>query len=326
MELEDFPISGDPSKYVTLPVQNEKIWRKYQTTLEWFWTVSDVYLASDKENMKAIFNEEQAQIILKVISFMFASHYTTITKELFMDFMSQIEIKEASYYLGSQADAKKTHCTMYSLLLDELTRDDPQKRKDTLISGLLKEEDVREFICWSIQNTSSQTYSFSHRLLTFATIQGIIYSVPFILFEWIHKRNPSTMPGLAHSNSLIWRDEKLNLSFSCMLFEYIENELSEEDAQAIVKEAVEHAKSLFTKTLPVSTLGMEHDLITQYIEYSADRILSDIGMNKMYLKESPFDWVQEPKTDTHQNKPSMNTIVDLSASFGEAKFDTEIDF
>lgn len=323
---EEYPISGDPSKYVTLPVQNEKIWRKYQNTLEWFWTVYDIYLANDKDNMISTFDEEQRHCILQLLGLMFTTHHTTINKELFMDFMNQVEIKEATYYFGSQADSKKTHCLMYSMLIEELTRNDPELDKTKLVTEILNCEYIRDFLKWSIHNTTSNSYSFSHRLLTFATLQGIIFGVPFLAFKWIHKQNPSKMPGLANSNDLIWRDESLNLSFTCMLFEYLgDDDFTEQEAQRIIKEAVGHAKRIFTQQLPLSKLGLEQELIGQYIEYLADRILSDIGLSKIYLKESPFDWVEEPKTETFQNK-NMNNVMDFSTSFGEAKFDTEIDF
>lgn len=317
-------IIADPSKYVTLPVQHEKIWRKYQTTLDWFWTAHDVYITNDYENMMTIFNGEQQQYILKLLAFMFSTHCITINKELFMKLMTQVEIKEASYYFGSQADAKKTHSLMYSMLLDELIRGDSTER-GKLISDVISQPQVRDFLRWSIQSTTSNAKSFAQRLLAFATIQGIIFTGPFVLFKWIQKQHPNMMPGLSNSNDLIWRDEKLNLSLSCMLFEYIDDELTEEEAHDVVREAVLHAKQLFTKVLPVSELGLECDVMEQYIEHSADKILSDIHVARLYNKESPFDWVVEPVTETYQTKATMNN-VDMSASFGEAKFSTELDF
>lgn len=323
---EDYPISGDPSRYVTLPVQNEKIWRMYQNTLEWFWTVSDIYLSSDKENFKATFNEEQCHNILQLLTFMFTTHYTTINKELFMDLMAQVDIKEATYYFGSQADSKKTHALMYSSLIDELTRGDEKWNRDKLVSEVLSLEYIREFLIWSIQSTSSNSFTFSQRLLGFAALQGIIFNVPFIVFKWINKQHPSMLPGLNNSNDLIWRDEKLNLSFSCMLFEYLDDDdFTEDKAQKIIKEAVGHAKRMFTKTIPVDKIGIESELIEQFIEYSADQILIDIGLSKLYKKESPFDWVEAPKKDTHNSK-NMNSYTDFSTNFGEAKFDTEVEF
>lgn len=322
---DKYVISADPSKYVTLPVQHEKIWRKYQNTLEWFWTAHDVYLANDLENMMTIFDEEQRHCIIKLITFMFATHHTTINKELFMQFINQVDIKEASYYFGSQADAKKTHSMMYSMLLDELLQGG-QVKKEKLISQVVATPSVRSFMRWSIQSTLSTTKSFAQRLLALATVQGIIFSGPFLLFKWIHKKHPSSMPGLNKSNEYISRDEKLNLSFSCMLFEYIEDGVTEEEAHEIVKDAVLHAKCLLTQTFPVSKFGLKSEYIEQYIEYCADKILSDIKISKIYNRECPFDWVEEPNTDTYQSKVSMNNVVDMSASFGEAKFSTDLDF
>jgi len=322
---DEYMISADPSRYVTLPVQNEKIWCKYQTTLDWFWTVYDVYITNDKENMLATFNEEQRNYILHLIAFLFSTHYTTINKELFMQLMTEVEIKEASYYFGSQADAKKTHSMMYSMLLDELVRDEPG-RKEQLISEIVSMPQVRDFIRWSISSTTSKTRSFANKLLAFATIQGIIFPVAFVLFKWILNQHPSMMPGLKTSNELIWRDEKLNLSLSCMLFEYINEDLIESEAYDIVREAVGQAKSLFTNALPVSIMGMDCELIEQYIEHSGDEILSSIHLSKLYNKESPFDWIEEPKTDSYQSKASLNNVIDMSASFGEAKFSTDLDF
>lgn len=324
-DSDDILIVADPSKYVTLPVQYQKIWDKYQTTLDWFWTVYDVYIANDRNDMTKTFNDQQSEYILQLLAFMFTSHYTTINKELFMQFMNQVDIKEAAYYFGSQADAKKTHSLMYSMLLDELLRDEPEM-KDKIISGVVSIPEVKDFIRWSILNTTSTTKTFTHRLLTFATLQGIIFTVPFVLFNWIQKQHPSVMQGLKNSNDLIWRDEKLNLSFSCMLFEYIDDDLSVEEAHEIVKDAVFHAKNLFSKALPVTKLGMDCDLMEQFIEHSADKVLSDIRVERLYNKEIPFDWVEEPKTDTYQSKPQVNNVIDMSASFGEAKFSTDIDF
>lgn len=323
---DDFLISADPSKYVTLPVHHEKIWRMYQTTLDWFWTVYDVYLTNDRDNMTAILPEDQTRYVLEILTFMFTSHHAAINKDLFMQFMSQVDIKEASYYLGSQADSKKTHSMMYSMLLDELVGLDKPEDKERLIRDVVQIPEVREFLHWVILGTTSATESFAKRLLTFACLQGIIFTGPFLLLKWLGKQHPSKMLGMNQSNELIWRDEKLNLNFSCMLFEYIDDELTEKEAYKIVGEAVAHAKCLFTKVFPSSTLGLDCQLVEQYLEYSADIILSDLQFSKLYNKEKPFDWADGPKTGASQTKTPINNVIDMSASFGEAKFSTELDF
>lgn len=323
MNDEDFQIIADPSKYVTLPVQNEKIWDKYQCTLEWFWTVYDVYLASDKGGMMKTYNEEERKCILQLIAFMFAAHHTTITKELFMQLMSQVEIKEASYYFGSQADSKKTHTMLYSMMLDELLKDDNTTSKDKLISEVLSIPHVRDFIRWSIKSTTSSTRSFAQRLFALATIQGIIFEAPLLLFKWLELQHPSVMPGFKEGNELVWRDEKLNTSFSCMLFEFIEDELSQEEAHQIAREAVAHAKNILTESIPVEKLGMSRELFEQYIEYSADKILSSLHLSELYNEKCPFDWFQQPDIEI-AHKPEHKPM-ELSAINGEGDFNLEVD-
>lgn len=316
---EEFPISGDPSKYVTLPVQNQKIWRLYQETLDTFWTAAEIYVASDKENMPTNFSEQQTSYIMNMLAIMFTSHYTTITKELFMDLMGQVDIKEASYFFGSQADAKKTHCLMYSKLLDELTE---TGQKGRLVSKNLTRPQVRDFIKWSIESTTSSSKSFAQRLLAFACLQGVIYPVPFTLFKWLQKQHPKAMPGLYESNDLISRDERLNLRFSCSLFEYLD--MKEDEAHEVIAEAVKHAKAIFGQALPATQIGIEIDLLHQFIEHSADSILNAINMNKLYNSENcPFDWVVESAPETNKADTS---VVDLSTSFVQPSFDIDNEF
>lgn len=318
--IDDYPISADPSMYVTLPVQNEKIWNHYQETLSVFWTAQDVDLARDKKGMTTIFNEEQRRYILQILGLMFTSHSTTVNKELFMQLMNDVGIKEATYYFGSQADMKKTHSMVYSLLLDELIGSITSTREG-LIRDIVGVPMVRDFIRWSIQSTISETTeSFAKRLLAFASIQGIVFSVPLVLFKWIQKQHSLVMPGLSQTNDLIWRDERLNLTFSCMLFEYIDEVLTEDEAHEIVGQAATHAKNLFTQVFPVSALGFECDAMSQYIEYSADKILSDLKISNLFNTVCPFDMVDESETKKPTNSINNNNVNDFSASHGEPKF------
>lgn len=323
--VDDYPISGDPSMYVTLPVQNDEIWNRYQTTLDWFWTAHDVYLENDKRDMATTFSEEQCLYILQISSFMFTSHSTIVNKELFMQLMNDVGIKEASYYFGSQADTKKTHSMVYSFLLDELVKDGPVTR-EKLVKDLVQIPMVRDFIKWSIHSTNSNaTMSFSNRLLAFASIQGIIFPGLFVLFSWIRNQHPQMMSGLTRSNDLIWRDERLNLSFSCILFKYIDEKLSEEDAHKIVGEATAHAKNLLTRVFPVSTLGLDCNVMAQYLEHSADKILSELRISKLYNTKCPLDWLEEPEIAPDQSKNPAVTSVDLSSHSEGQKFTTDLD-
>lgn len=324
---DSMEILADPIKYVTLPIQFEKLWRKYQTSLDWFWTVYEVNIEKDRPSMLETFNEEQRSYILKVLAFMLITHNTIVKKELFLDLINQVEIKEASYYFGSQADSKKTHSMMYSMLLDELIGDADKKAQ--IMSEVARIPEVRDTLKWYVENIVMEDQSFAKRMLTFATIQGILFTVPFILFSWIEKQHPSAMSGLMKSNNLIWRDERLNLSLSTMLFDYIEDAVDESEAMEIVKTAVSHVKNIFTKALPVSILGMDVTLMEQFIELSADTLLYDTNNEKIFkIEKTPFDWIVEPKIDMNE-APIPNLVLTTSASNGsqnEAKFGLDEEF
>lgn len=341
MNQGEFELSADPSRYVTLPVQNEAIWRKYQITLDTFWTVYEINIERDKHSLLETFKDKsQRQYLLKVIAFMLIAHNTIVTKELFLDLINHVDIKEASYYFGSQADSKKTHSMMYSLLLDELietttyteqdglSEDTMAEKKTQLINEVIRLPEVRGLLRWYVENVNLEQDSFTRKMFAFATLQGVIFAVPFMLFSWLEKQYPSKINGLMKSNQLISRDEKLNLSFSCMLFDYIEEEIYPDVAADIIKQAVFHAKSVFIKALPVSTLGLDCDSMSQFIEHSADLILIDTNHERIYkVEKTPFDWVVEPKVELSKQMevPVLNITANDSTT-AQASFDLDDDF
>ena len=285
---EEFQLSADPSKYVTLPIQNEAIWRKYQITLDTFWTVYEVNIGRDRLDLINLFDDaSQREYILKVIAFMLIAHNTIVTKELFLDLINNVDIKEASYYFASQAESKKTHSMMYSLLLDELIGTDTKGEEDKseerlteskaeLMKRVSQMPEVRSILRWYVENVNLEQESLSKRMFAFATLQGIVFGAAFMLFNWLEKQFPSKLNGLTKSNSLIWRDEKLNYSFSCMLLEYIDDEFNSDEAESIANQAVILAKNLFLRALPVSKLGMDSQVMGQFLEESAQTLLAEL--------------------------------------------------
>lgn len=277
----EFLLSADPSKYVTLPVEYEDIWLMYQESLDTFWTVYDVHIDRDVEDFEGgKLNGEEREFTLRLLAFLFAYHQAVINKQLFMKFINRTEIKEATYYFGSQADTKKTHRMMYSMMIDQLLGDNVQKR-DQLLVDVLKMPAIRQILKWSIMSTTSEDRTFAERLVAFASLQGILLAGPFATIGWIKSKRPGLMPGLCSSNDRISKDEQLNCSFSCLLFKYVEDELTEARAQEIVEEVAHLAIKLLTETLPVSIMGINSALMKQYIEFAADRLLTDLGYSKV---------------------------------------------
>lgn len=313
---------ADPSKYVTLPIQNEKLWRKYQTSLDWFWTVYEINLDRDKSTIGQL-NEEQRNYINKVLTFMLICHNTLTTKELFLDLVNQVEIKEASYYFSSQADSTKTHRMMYSLILDELIGNGEDKTKMMLEVAQIPE--VRDALRWYVESINLENESFAKRMLAFTTLQGIIFNIVFIMFSWLEKEHPSLMPGFIKSNQLIWRDARLSLSFATILFDFIDDKVDDTEAVEIYKTAVKHAKNIFTKALPVSTLGIDCHLMEQFIEHSADSLASDTIHETIFkVEKTPFDWIIEPKVD--MNESCANFVITTNNDEGLGNFELDGDF
>lgn len=323
---DSMEIIADPSKYVTLPIQNERIWRKYEKSLSWFWTVYEVNYDKDRVDMLEVFDPEQCEYLQKLLALMALMHNAVVKKELFLDLINQVDIKEASYYFGSQADSKKTHHMMYTLLLDDLTGDASTKAKiKNEVEGL---QEVREALDWYVKAINMEEESFARRMLTFATLQGIFFLVPFVVLSWLENKYPSKLCGLMKSNNLIWRDERLNLSLSCMLLSEIEDEVEDGEVERIIKTAVHHAKSVFTKALPVSKFGFDTNLMGEFIEHSADIILSETNNKKIYHVETPFDWTVKPRLEL-DDKPVTNVMTTSASTInavGEATFDLDNDF
>jgi ribonucleotide reductase beta subunit family protein with ferritin-like domain len=313
---------ADPSKYVTLPIQNEKLWRKYQTSLDWFWTVYEINLERDKSTVGQL-DEEQRSYMNKVLTFMLICHNTITTKELFLDLVNQVEIKEASYYFSSQADSTKTHRMMYSLILDELIGNGEEKTRT--MSEVAQIPHVREALRWYVENVNLENQSFAKRMLAFTTLLGIVFNVVFIMFSWIEKTYPSLMHGLMKSNQLIWRDARLNLSFATILFDYIDDKVDKAEAIEMYKTAAQHAKNIFTKALPVSSLGIECDLMEQFIEHSADSLAIDTIQERIFkVEKTPFDWIVEPKVD--MNESTANVLITANNDEGLGSFELDGDF
>lgn len=310
--MDFIEISADPSKYVCLPIQNEDLWQRYKMTLDTFWTVHEVDLSHDKKTIARVFDEDEQNYILQLLGVVFVAHHTVVNKLLFMQLMNEVQIKEAAYFFGSQADTKKTHCNMYSIYLDELLGNNADE-KDKLIRKVLAISAVRHLISSSIQATTCEEYSFSQRLIAFASLQGIVFRSIMVLFKWLLKNNLSGLSGLAQMNNKIWQDEGIHLNFSITLFQYIEDNLDEEDAHVIVQNFVQSTKNMF-KVLKPSTVRMENQDMEHFIEFSADKILSDLGMSKLYNKESTFDWFEDQNA-VYRDKPKSNASDENGVEF-----------
>lgn len=201
------------------------------------------------------------------------------------------------------------------MLLDELVDDAEKKAK--LMSEVAECPEVREVLRWYVENVVLEDQSFAKRMFTFATMQGILFTVPFIMFSLLEKQNPTAMAGFMKANNLIWRDEQLNLSFSCILFEYIDDRVEEHEAVELVEKAVALVKGIFLKALPVSSLGIDSISMGHFIESSADILMTRTKHEPIYKHEkTPFDWIADYKdVDSAPTNVPTKTTTSTEVAF-----------
>jgi ribonucleoside-diphosphate reductase subunit M2 len=250
-----------------------------------FWTAEEIDLSSDVKDWETLKPGEK-HFIKYVLAF-FASSDGIVLENLAVRFMREIQIPEARSFYGFQIAMEGIHSEVYSLLIDTYVRD--TEEKNGLFNAIQTIPIIKKKGDWALKWISSEK-SFAERLIAFACIEGIFFSGSFCAIFWLKKRN--LMPGLTFSNELISRDEGLHRDFACLLYKHLNNSLDASVVHEIVREAVEIEKEFVCESLPVSLIGMNKELMSQYIEFVADHLLATLGLEKLYNKSNPFDWME----------------------------------
>tara|TARA_R110002072_G_scaffold64203_7_gene159898 strand:+ start:61549 stop:62445 length:897 start_codon:yes stop_codon:yes gene_type:complete len=275
----------------------------YKKHMAVFWTVEEIDLASDKTDWEKL-NDNEKHFVSHVLAF-FAASDGIVNENLAQRFYNEVQIPEARCFYGFQIAMENIHSETYSLLIDTYI-DDP-KEKDKLFHAVQTLPCVGKKAAWAMKWMASKR-SFAERLVAFAAIEGIFFSGSFCSIYWLKKRG--LMPGLCTSNEFISRDEGLHCEFACLLHDLLSDEEKCDKATitAIIKEAVEIETEFITEALPVSLIGMNSKLMTQYIEFVADHWLDRLGCDKTYNSTNPFDWMElislEGKTNFFEKRVS----------------------
>lgn len=248
-----------------------------------FWTAEEIDLASD--NWESLKSGEQ-HFIKHVLAF-FASSDGIVLENLAVRFMKELQIPEARSFYGFQIAMEGIHSEVYSLLIDTYIKDSEEKKH--LFNAIQTVPVIRKKGDWALKWIGSDR-SFAERLIAFACVEGIFFSGSFCSIFWLKKRN--LMPGLTFSNELISRDEGLHRDFACLLYTHLNKKLDTQVITQIVTEAVEIEKEFVCESLPVSLIGMNKDLMSDYIEFVADHLLATLGLAKFYNTVNPFDWME----------------------------------
>jgi ribonucleoside-diphosphate reductase beta chain len=249
------------------------------------WTAEEIDLAQDLNDWRNRLNDEERYFIKNVLAF-FAASDGIVNENLAENFVSEVQYTEAKFFYGFQIMMENIHSETYSLLIDTYIQDSAEK--DILFRAIDTIPAVQKKAEWALKWISSP--HFQERLIAFAAVEGIFFSGSFCSIFWLKKRG--LMPGLSFSNELISRDEGMHCDFAVMLHNnHLANKVSEERIKEIITSALEIEKEFITESLPVRLIGMNADLMKQYLEFVADRLLVDLGCSKVYNSENPFDFM-----------------------------------
>ncbi len=317
-------LAENPDRFVLFPIKYDIIWDWYKKAVASIWTAEEVDLGSDMNDWENKLNDGERHFIKHVLAF-FAASDGIVNENLVINFMREIQIPEARCFYGFQIAIENIHAEMYSLLIDTYIKD--PKEKDYLFNALQNLPCVAKKGKWAMDWIENAP-TFGHRLVAFAAVEGIFFSGSFCSIYWLKKRG--LMPGLTFSNELISRDEGMHCDFACLLYSMLEYKLDPMELQSIITEAVEFEKEFVTDALPVSLIGMNAELMSQYIEFVADRLLNSLGNEKVYGTANPFPWMDmisiQGKTNFFEKRVGDYQKAGVMAKREDQIFSMEADF
>ncbi|XP_059176191.1 ribonucleoside-diphosphate reductase small chain-like [Physella acuta] len=284
--LEEPLLKENPNRFVLFPIQYHDIWQMYKKAEASFWTAEEVDLSKDLDHWEKLKPEEK-HFISHVLAF-FAASDGIVNENLVERFSKEVQVTEARCFYGFQIAMENVHSEMYSLLIDTYIKD--SKERDFLFNAIETLPCVTKKAEWAIKWIGDEEHPYSERVVAFAAVEGIFFSGSFAAIFWLKKRG--IMPGLTFSNELISRDEGLHCDFACLMFKHLLNKPSQDRIYEIIKDAVVIEQEFLTDALPVNLIGMNCNLMKQYIEFVADRLLVELGCEKCYNSENPFDFME----------------------------------
>lgn len=312
----------DNNRYTLFPIQYNDVYQMYKKQVDSFWRPEEVDLSKDLKDWASL-NEDEKHFISMTLAF-FAGSDGIVSENLAMNFFNDVKISEIRAFYGFQLAMENIHSEMYSILIDTYINDKETKTK--LFNAIDHYPCITKKAIWAQKWIKNSSSLFSERLVAFACVEGIFFSSSFASIYWIKKRG--LMPGLTLSNEFISRDEALHTEFAILLYSKLNNKLNKNEVYEIVKEAVEIEKEFITESLPCRLIGMNSNLMSKYVEFVADRLLLQLGYDKIYDSQNPFDFMElisvETKTNFFDrtnseyalaNKKKNNDIFDMSCDF-----------
>lgn len=281
----------EDNRYVVFPIKHPDIWDSYKKQMGCFWTAEELDFTQDLKDWETLSTDEK-HFIKNVLAF-FAGSDGIVMENLVERFTNEVAWTEAKMAYGFQAAMEGIHSEVYSLMIDTFVKD--AMEKDRLLHGIQTIPCVGKKAEWALKWIGDKKSSFATRLIAFACVEGIFFSGSFCSIFWLKQRG--IMPGFTTSNEFIARDEGMHTDFACLLYKHIIHRVRKGRFEEIIREAVDIEKEFICESLPCRLLGMNSDLMKNYIEFVADRLCVQLGYDKIYKSKNPFDFMERISLD-----------------------------
>jgi ribonucleotide reductase beta subunit family protein with ferritin-like domain len=318
-------LQGSDDRFVIFPIRHPDIWERYKQHMAVFWTPEEIDLSKDVKDWTEKLNDNERYFIKNILGF-FAGSDGIVMENLAERFMREVQWPEAKFFYTCQNMLEAIHSETYSLLIDTYIQD--KEDKANTLRAIQTIPCVKKKAEWAMAWIDNKDADFATRLLGFAAVEGIFFSGAFCAIFWLKQRG--VMPGLTLSNEFIARDEGIHTDFACLLYSKILNKLPKQKAHKIIRDAVKIEKQFITKSLPCDLIGMNAALMSQYIEFVADRLLLQLGYPKAYKAANPFSFMERISLENKDNFFEKRVSTYAKATVGkdreEMKFATNADF
>lgn len=294
-EIDEPLFKENPNRFTIFPIEYPDVWEYYKIAEQSFWTAEEIDLHDDLDDWPKLSKDEQH--FIKMILAFFAATDGIVNENLAQRFMNDIQISEARCFYGFQIAIETVHGETYSLLIDTLIKDKEEQKH--LFNAINTVPSIKKLSQWAL-SWITNTKSFAERLVAFACVEGILFSGPFCALYWL-KTEKKMMPGLTFSNELISRDEGLHMDFACLLYSYLQHPLEQEKVHQIVKEAVDFEEEFILESLPCRLIGMNNEMMKEYIHFVADRLCLLLSVDEIYQAKNPFSFMENIGLDAKTN-------------------------
>ena len=319
----EFLLTPDDNRFVMFPIKYNDIWEMYKKQIDCFWRSEEIDLTKDLAHWDNSLNNDEKYFISMILAF-FAASDGIVLENLASRFMKDVQLSEARAFYGFQIAMENIHSETYSLLIETYIKN--AEEKDRLFNAIENFPCIKKKSDWAQKWIHDNRSSFATRLVAFACVEGIFFSGAFCSIYWLKKRG--LMPGLTFSNELISRDEALHCEFAILLYSKLQNKLKKSKIHEIIKDAVEIETEFICEALTCRLIGMNSTMMTQYIQFVADRLSLQLGYDKIYNVSNPFDFMElislegktnffEKRNDSYAlaNKTINDSTFELTENF-----------